>query len=301
MRVALIGVGRWGKYILRDLKALGCEVVAVDLSEAGRERAREGGANLIVENIATLPAIEGAVIATPTDQHADSIEALLPLGIPIFVEKAMTNDATRARAIVDKAGERVFVMDKWRYHPGVEKLRELAASGELGNIIGLRAIRWGWSTNHFELDPVWLLIPHDLSIALHVLGEIPAPHRAIADPLGPRGSGVIAWLGGEGAPEVVIDVSSIQPMQRRSVTLVGTKATAQLGGSYDNALAIRRGPPAVLSANEETIALADDMPLLAELTRFIGFIRGGPAPMSSASEGARIVETVIEIRRLAGI
>lgn len=301
MRIALVGVGKWGQFILRDLKALGCEVVAVARSDESIARAKKSGADSIVGSIEALPDVQGAVIATPTDRHADAIEALLPRKIPVFTEKAMTHDLSRARAIAAQAGDRVFVMDKWRYHPGIEKMRELASSGELGDIVGLRTIRWGWSTTHFELDPIWLLLSHDLSIVLHILGDIPRPQRAATDPLGPKGSGVIAWLGGGGSPDAVIDLSSIQPLQRRSVTLVGSAGTVQLGGSYDTSLTIRRGPPAVLSAREDTIALSDEMPLLAELARFLGFIRGGPAPMSSAAEGAGIVEAILEIRRLAGL
>ena len=300
--IGLVGCGRWGELILRDLKSLGCRVSVVAQSEESVSRAKIRGADLIVPDVEALPGdIEGAVVVTPTDMHAASIEALLPRSIPIFVEKAMTHDPAKARSIVERAGNRVFVMDKWRYHPGIEAMRQLLASGRMGRLVGLRSIRWGWSTTHNELDPVWLLLPHDLAITLHILGRLPPPVAAFANPHEPRGAGIIGFLGDDGECMVTVDVSSIHPVSRRSVILVGEDATAELGGSYDEAIVIRYGRPASRQAREERMTLSKEMPLQAELARFLAFLKGGPPPMSSAAEGLQVVETIVALRRLAGI
>lgn len=80
----------------------------------------------------------GFVVTTPTSTPAEVIEQLINRGVPIIVEKPLTNDLTAAHRIVDSADDRVFVMDKWRYHPGIEELRHIGDSGELGNVLGLR-------------------------------------------------------------------------------------------------------------------------------------------------------------------
>src|SRR5215204_4264575 len=112
-RVALVGCGRWGRHILRDLLSLGCEVPVLARSQASIERAREGGATKIVADVASLEGIDGVVVATPTATHAEVVEEALGLGVPMFVEKPLTADVEFARRLAAAAPDRLFVMDKW--------------------------------------------------------------------------------------------------------------------------------------------------------------------------------------------
>ena len=164
--VALVGCGRWGRHILRDLVALGCEVIVTARSDESRTRAEHGGAALVVESVADLPAVDGAVVSTPTTTHARVVEELLAGGMPVFVEKPLTDDPAGARALADAAPERLFVMHKWRYHPGIEALAAIASSGELGPVAAVRTSRVGWGNPHGDVDGVWMLAPHDISIVL---------------------------------------------------------------------------------------------------------------------------------------
>ncbi len=132
MRIGMVGCGSWGQYILRDLRELGAEVMVVARSPESRATAQTGGAVSIHGDVRDLPPADGYVVATTTSTHADIVEALLPTGRPIFVEKPLCDDPARARSIADRAGERVFSMDKWRYHGGVLKLAELHRQGFLG-------------------------------------------------------------------------------------------------------------------------------------------------------------------------
>jgi D-arabinose 1-dehydrogenase-like Zn-dependent alcohol dehydrogenase len=66
VRVALVGCGRWGGHILRDLLAIGCDVPVVARSDESRERARGHGATEIVAHLGELPPVDAAVVATPT-------------------------------------------------------------------------------------------------------------------------------------------------------------------------------------------------------------------------------------------
>ena len=98
-----------------------------------RERAR--AAAEIVGSVDELPEVEGIVVATPTSTHAEVVEEALGLGVPVFVEKPLTDDAAAAERLASAAEDRLFVMDKWRYHSGgalvvrrIAELRSLAAS-----------------------------------------------------------------------------------------------------------------------------------------------------------------------------
>ena len=175
MRVGLVGCGRWGRLILRDLKALGCWVAVVARSPSSITNARTAGAEAIVATIDDLPPVDAAVVAVPTTVHGEAVLRLASRDCPIFCEKPLTSDVALARRIVDVAGERVFVMDKWRYHPGIHALRDLAQGGELGPVLGLKTVRIQGGNAHDDVDTAWTLLPHDMAIALEILGFLPAP------------------------------------------------------------------------------------------------------------------------------
>lgn len=299
--IALIGCGRWGRHILRDLVTLGAEVQVVSPSAASRAEALARGARAVFAGPGELGRVDGVVVATPTVTHADVIEDLLALGCPIFVEKPLASSVERARAVVAQAGERIFVMDKWRYHPGVVRLAALAREGAFGRLHAIRLQRLGWHNPHADVDAAWILMPHDLSIALHILGRLPPVTFARSLCREGADRAVLAVLEDDAGPPISIEISIVSPETRRSCTVVGERLTAQLTNSYDEALLLRRGPPGSEHAEAGTFACDGKLPLLAELERFLGYLDGGPPPDSTAADGLLIVERVAAIRRLAGL
>ena len=275
----MIGCGKWGRFVLRDLKVLGAKVCVVARSAESVQRATEGGADHIVESIEDLPAgIEGAIVVTPTVLHADSIERLLPRGIPVFTEKALTANAADARRLLTKAPDRIFVMDKWRYHPGVEHLAAIARSGELGPVRSIRTTRHGWGSSHTDVDPVWILTPHDLSIILEILGYLPEPVAASAVSEDGNPVELAGLLGSD--PWAAISISARDPVNRRAVTVCCANGSALLADSYSSHIVIRRAAGIRAHADDPSEArpLPNHMPLLLELRAFLGHLRGGPPP-----------------------
>lgn len=296
MRIGLVGCGSWGQYILRDLCVLGAEVMVVARSAESRTRATQGGAISLHAEVRDLPPADGYVVATSTCSHAEIVEALLPTGRPIFVEKPLCDDPAQAQSIADRAGERVFSMDKWRYHGGVLKLAEFHAEGRLGETRHLQSWRLGWHSHDRSSDSIWHLLPHDLSIALEILGHLPGVRQASGFTAFGVHSEAMALLQDPAGPSVGLHVSGCHPINRRSVLLVGSEGSAQFGGSYDDRLQIRWK-----DGRTEEIPVATDMPLLAELRIFLDHIRGGPAPKSPAPEAAAIVRHIAKIRAVAGL
>jgi predicted dehydrogenase len=295
--IGLVGCGNWGKNILRDLVALGTRVTVALPSERNRRIALEAGAVEIVDRVADLPDVDGIVVASPTGTRAGVIQTLLEREVPIYTEKPLSDDADAAARLAAAAPTTLFVMHKWRYHPGIEALGALARSGALGGIVGVRSTRIGWGNSHAE-DGVWTLAPHDLSIGLEILGELPAPRNAVAERVGGVMTGLIALLGD--SPWLAIDVSIASPIARREVRVIGAEAVAVLGDSYSDRITITRGDlydPT--TRQEEVVPISTEMPLLRELRAFVTHLRGGPHPRSSALEGAREVATVMTLRRLA--
>jgi predicted dehydrogenase len=274
-RVGLVGCGRWGRLIHRDLVELGAEVSVQDLGDDA------------------LPAVDGIVVATPATTHAEVVGGLLDRGVPIFCEKPFTTDVAAARDLVERGGDRIHLMHVWRYHPGIEALGALARSGDLGEVLGVRSTRVGGPSPRVDTDPVWTLVPHDLTVALEVLGHLPAPLAAVADVVDGRALGLDALCGP--SPWLVVEASTRHPRKRREVRVHGTAAVAVL--EADDALAVRveRGE------DVELVPVEAEPPLRLELAAFLAHLDGGPPPKSDAAEGLAVVEAVRALRDLAGL
>ena len=293
-QIGLAGCGQWGRHILRDLRALGCEAHVVARSPESRGRAEEGGAASIAASVEELPEIDGAVVASATITHAAVTEALLGRGIPVFVEKPLTADVAEAERLAEIEDGRLFVMDKWRYHAGVEALAEIARSGELGNVVGLRSTRISWGHRFDDVDTVWIHAPHDLAIALEILGTVPPARSAVGELADGSLRGVLALLGDD--PWVAIEISATAAERRRELKLVCEGGVAWLADAYADHIAV--APTGV--GEPEQRAISNELPLLRELRAFVEHVDGGPPPRSSAAEGVEIVRRIAELRELAG-
>ena len=87
LRVGLVGCGRWGANVLRDLVALGAEVTVAEPDADRRDRALSAGASRGVAAAEQLPHCDGYVVVTPAPSHREVCEHLLGRGVPVFVEK----------------------------------------------------------------------------------------------------------------------------------------------------------------------------------------------------------------------
>jgi predicted dehydrogenase len=302
--VGLVGCGRWGRLVLRDLVSLGAAVTVVASNENARFAAT-AGAERVVSSLEHLPQVDGIVVVTPTSTHADVIDTLLPRGVPIFCEKPLCDDADRAARLAVEGDGRVFVMDKWRYHSGVLELASIARGSELGPVVGLRTTRIGYSHTYADTDCIWTLLPHDLAIAYEILGTVLPPRSATADRVGTRTMGLVATLAANAGPWHVAEIGIRSPVEQRAVTLFCRDGAAMLQDSYsDHVLVVDNPPPdggAKVAPRMSRRSIAEEMPLLAELSAFVDHIKGGPPPKSSVREAADTVRTISDVRRLAGL
>jgi predicted dehydrogenase len=297
-RVGLVGCGAWGRNVLRDLAALACEVHVADPAAAARAAAVAAGAASAGADLGALPPVAGIVVATPAATHAAVVARLLERGVPLFVEKPLTTDADAAAQLAAAAPDRLFVMHNWRYHRGIEALAAIASARELGEVRCLRTTRANWTSPRRDVDAVWTLAPHDVSIALAVLGEIPAPRFAVAEVDGGRAVGLVGILGER--PCVVIETSTRVPDKRREVRLHCERGVAVLPHGESDHVLVATGVDGVTPRLERR-AIPVAPPLARELAEFVAFLGGGPPPRCSAAEGAAVVQAVAVLRRLAGL
>lgn len=296
LTLALIGYGRWGRNILRDLVALGHRVIVATCRDEDRQAARDAGAWQVTASASPIADVDGAIVATPTASHAEVVDSLLDRVPAVFVEKPLTLDPRSARRLVERGTGRLFVMDKWRYHPAVEELARIARVGELGRPVALHTTRIDWGSPHQDVDPTWILTPHDLSIGLEILGFVPTPVAAHAERINGQVVGLVGTLGNSPGPWQHVEVSTRSPVCRREVRLLCEGGSAALTGGLDDVVRIVRE-----DGSREDRPVSNEWPLRRELLAFTGFLNGGPPPRSSAAEGLAAVEAIAELRRLAGI
>ena len=236
-----------------------------------------------------VPPVDGAVVAVPTRRHADVIESLAPRGVPIFCEKPLTDDADSARRLA-AAHRRLFVMDKWRYHPAVEELARIARDGELGAPRALRTARVQPEVTGHDVDAVWILAPHEISIAREILGALPRAVRADGAASGLSACSLSAECE-SGGVAFTFEISSKAPRRRREVELVCERGAARWTLDRENEIQIVGG---------KTRFVSPEPPLDRELRAFRSYVRGGPPPKSPAREGAEVVALIEDLRALAG-
>lgn len=298
MRIGLVGCGYWGRNILRDLNALGCEV---DVAEPGGAYPIEGARVVVVGLEALDPGLDGYVVATPAPTHASVVTALAARGRPIFCEKPLTTDAVAARGLAEALGGQLFVMHKWAYHGGVQALAALARSGELGPVQGVFTRRLQWGKPAAEADAVWELAIHDLTILQAILGELPPVATARAVLRGDQMEGIVATLGD--APFGHLEVSAGWPGTERKVRVMFRDGLAMLDDPLaDHIALVRGGAPAGERRDPENLerrAIDTEWPLIKELRVFVEHLKGGPPPPTDARAGAAVVAALQALREAA--
>ena len=295
-RIGLIGCGKWGRLVLRDLLALDAAVWVVATGQDAEAAAAAGAQP--VASVQQLPDVDGIVVVTPTSTHADVIDRCWGAASDLL-RKPLCDDAERARrlAAADSTGS-----SSWTSGATTAACANgpIARSGELGPVVGLRTCRVGYGHDHADTDCVWTLLPHELSIGLEILGGLLPPRHALADRANGTVMGLVASCADDGGPWHVMEVGIRAPRRQRTVTLLCANGSAILEDAYADTILIVDNPdgPGTTEPRTRRRPIPVEMPLLAELAAFLAHLRVGRAK-SSVAEAAR--PWTVALRRLAGI
>jgi predicted dehydrogenase len=294
-----LGCGIWGRKILRDLLLLGCRVHVVDPDGKAREAAAALGALGVGRDLPTGFRCDGIVIATPASRHFSSIESVSHYHVPVFVEKPMVTRRDEASRICEPGRPEVFVMQTWQYHAGIECLAALVRSGELGALRMVRSTRCNWTSPRTDVDPVWTLLPHDISIVTEMFGAPARPVFARAECLRGMPVGMLAILEHDDAV-AVLEVTTRSMEKIRRVELRFEGGVAVLPNDHDGRIEVLRddGAAGIPGALEWPVTPGA---LYRQLEAFVNYLGGGTAPRCTAAMGASIVNQVLDLRAMAGI
>jgi predicted dehydrogenase len=297
--IGLIGCGIWGRNILRDLIGLNQSVVVIDPSEENRITAVEMGASQAFEKRPENFYPKGWVIASPAITHFEVLKDLVQDKIPIFVEKPLTCNLQEAEALLEIEGNQIYVMHNWLYHAGIRMLADLVKSGELGELVFYKSNRCNWTSPRSDVDSVWTLIPHDITIAFCMLGYFPKPKAAIVEVYDGKQRGMTAFLG-EKIP-CVLEVSNRYADKRREVRLHFTKGVAVLNDEKVDYIEIFHGDDRSKPKDIqlEKRVFNTESPLKIELASFINYLDGGSPPLTNLAEGVEVIRIIDELKKLA--
>ena len=178
LKVGIIGYGYWGPNLVRNFSASPLtEVVAIfDANPARLEALKRTHSHLKLvssfDEFLDLP-LEAVAIATPVATHFALAERCLEAGLHVVVEKPLAATTLEAQQLVDLAARkgRVLMVDHtYLFSNAVRRIKELVDAGELGDLYYVDSVRINLGLFRHDVNVVWDLAPHDLSIVDHVLG-----------------------------------------------------------------------------------------------------------------------------------
>jgi predicted dehydrogenase len=314
-----VGLGYWGPNLARNFDRLeGAELTW--LCDASDEALQRWGRTFPsarttteLDDLLADNALEAVVVATPVPSHAELGTRVLAAGKHCFVEKPLARTEEEAEAVVEaaRAAERVLMVGHLlEYHPGVERLAEIVASGELGELRYIYSNRLNLGKDRPDENALWSLGAHDVSVILRLAGEEPYQCDAMGGSYLRRGveDVVFALMRFESGLMAHMHLSWLDPHKERRFTVVGSKRMATFDDmELERKLTVYdKGFDEDYSSYGEYIARSGDAfsprvpneePLRIECRHFLDCIRGGTEPRSGAESGLRVVRVLERLQR----
>ncbi len=312
VRIAVVGAGNWGRNHVRTLVSMP-DVELASICDTDSERraglSRQYQSVLVTDSLdQALDGVDGVVLATPVISHARLARETLRRGLPTLIEKPMALSVDEAEdlcRLVGETGVPVVAGHLLVFHPAVEYLRQMIAAGELGSVYYLYSQRTNLGQVRPDENALWSFGPHDVSVALRLLGERPVRVAAHGKSYIQPGIEDVVFLLLEmnSGTMVHVQMSWLDPHKARRLTVVGSRKMVVFDdmqarekvkvydkgvdrppdyGSYGESLAVREGDIVIPR-------IPNIEPLRAELNHFAAVVRGEESPRSGVREGLEVV------------
>ena len=314
--VGVVGYGYWGPNLVRNFANVeGVEVVAVSDLDADKlslvKRQRPGIVTTTdYRDLFKDSRIDAIAIATPVHTHYDLALEALRSGKHVFLEKPMAETSDQVRRLIEEADRRNLVLmvdHTFLYTPAVQKIRELIAEGALGDVYYYNSIRASLGLFQSDVNVIWDLAVHDISIIQHILTEDPVAVSATGVSHVPNRPENMAHLALLFQSNCVahISVNWLSPVKVRQAFVGGSRKMIvyddleptekikvydkgiTINGSEQNALQFRIGYRA---GDMWAPHLPAKEALQTEAEHFIACIGTGASPISNGLSGLRVVE-----------
>jgi predicted dehydrogenase len=314
IKLAVIGYGYWGPRIVRNFQATeGCEVqVICDRSPEPLKRAKKAFPSICVstdlEEVLSSPSIDAVAVVTPVFAHFAIAKAALENGKHVFVEKPFTATAEQAEKLIDLAEKnhlQIMVDHTFLFTGAVRKIRELISEGTLGNLYYYDSTRVNLGLFQHDVNVIWDLAPHDLSIVDHLVSNRPEYVTATGQTHlhGPENVAYITvYFAGEMMAH--INVNWLSPVKVRT-TLIGAEKKMVVWNDLEADEKIKIYDKGVQVANGEGLhqllvsyrsgdmcapRLEQSEALAEETKYFIECVEKNVAPFNDGHSGLRVVK-----------
>ena len=314
MNFGVIGYGYWGPNIVRNLVSLdGSKVVGIaEISDAARARAQKAYPAMKVtpdaKELITSPDIDAIAVVSPVWTHYELTKAALESGKHVFVEKPFTSNAAQAEELIDLAAKKnlkIMVDHTFLFTGAVRKICQLLDEGSLGKLYYYDSTRVNLGLFQHDINVLWDLAPHDLSIMDHVLKS--RPEAVVATGQGHlNGHEDVAFMTLYFPENVIahINVNWLSPVKVRTTLIGGEKRMLVWNDLeadekikvYDKGVKItsREGVYDLLvsyrSGDMWAPQLEQGEALRQEMAYFVECISSGTEPFNGGGAGLRVVQ-----------
>jgi predicted dehydrogenase len=315
-KVGLIGLGYWGPNLARVLQQTSrCEFVAC--SDVDPQRVRKITSlyphlrGFLSPGELFESEIDAVVIATPIASHYEIAREALRRGKHVLVEKPLADSSEKAEQLVTLAkevGRTLMTGHTFIYSPPVVKVKELLESGAVGDVHYISFSRVNLGLYRKDVDVIWDLAVHDISIVLYWVDEFPVEACSFGRSCIQQEKDDVAflWLKFASGLIVSIEVSWLSPQKLRRTCVVGSKRMIVYDDTepsekikiYDRGVIVHQ--PRTFGEYQLTYRMGDAVvpnleniePLLAEVEHFIHCIERGDQPRTDGKFGVDVVRVI---------
>jgi predicted dehydrogenase len=314
LRIGIVGCGYWGAKHARVFSSLR-DVGQVALIEPNAHSlqalsAAYPEAPTYASLAAALPNVDAVVIATPPGTHTDLAIQALRGGKHVLVEKPLATTSAEARLIVEEArrADRVLMVGHtFEFNPAVQELRQRVDQGELGEVYYIHSSRFNVDLYRRDVNVIWDLAPHDISIMNYLLRAVPTTVTAWGSSNGHIDVAYIRLDYGAIGVTGYVHVSWLDPRKTRQITVVGrNKVAAYNDMATDDRLRIYERtaempeptaagpgwPPSYRYGDSIALQVDSKEPLALEDQHFVDRIRGMTSPEADGFDGLAVVATL---------
>jgi predicted dehydrogenase len=314
MNFGVIGYGYWGPNIVRNLTSLeDSQVLAIaEMNPAARTRAQKAypGINVtpVALDVILSPEIDAVAIVTPVWTHYDLTKAALENGKHVFVEKPFTSNTAQAEELINLAEKKnltIMVDHTFLFTGAVKKISQLIDEGTLGKLYYYDATRVNLGLFQHDINVLWDLAPHDLSIMDYLIKTTPEAIVATGQKH-LNGHEDVAYMTLYFPEKVIahINVNWLSPVKVRTTLLGGEKRMLVWNDLeadekvkvYDKGVDVsnREGVYELLvnyrSGDMWAPQLEQVEALRKELSYFVECVSNGQQPINGGSAGLRVVK-----------
>jgi predicted dehydrogenase len=182
MRIGVIGYGYWGPRVARNFHDLdGCQLALIcdsrpDMLRRAKQAYPQARVTSDAAEAVSAPDVDAVAVVTPVWTHFELAKAALENGKHVFVEKPFTSTAAKAQQLIDLADRKhlqIMVDHTFLFTGAVRKIRQLVDDGTLGRLYYYDSTRVNLGLFQHDVNVIWDLAPHDLSIMNYLIDEKP--------------------------------------------------------------------------------------------------------------------------------